>query len=69
VGALEQPRSDLSRPSPISRPYLVVRYGSFFQTVHPISGGHLSVAVEPEADPLALIEGIRTIAREHGPLE
>jgi len=49
--------------------YLVIRYGSFFQIVHPVGGGHLSVAVEPEANPLALIEVIRTLARDHGLLQ
>lgn len=30
--------------------YFVIRYGSFFQCVFPISAGHLSVALEPDAD-------------------
>jgi hypothetical protein len=34
--------------------FLVVRYGSFFQLVRPLPGGHLSVAVEPTGDPLAI---------------
>jgi hypothetical protein len=32
--------------------YVVVGYGNFFQFVVPIEGGHLSVAFEPEADPI-----------------
>jgi hypothetical protein len=34
--------------------FLVIRYGNFFQVVRPVSGGHLSVAVEPDADPLVI---------------
>jgi hypothetical protein len=34
--------------------YVVIRYGNFFQVVRPIPGGHLSVAVEPHGDPLAV---------------
>ena len=32
--------------------YVVVRYGNFFQFIVPIEGGHVSVAFEPEADPI-----------------
>ena len=32
--------------------YVVVRYGNFFQFVVPIAGGHVSVAFEPDADPI-----------------
>lgn len=34
--------------------FLLIRYGNFFQYVAPIPGGHLSVSIEPRADPLAL---------------
>jgi hypothetical protein len=40
--------------------YVVVRYDTFFQFVAPIECGHVSVAFEPEADPIAR-EGLRTI--------
>ncbi|HEX6751261.1 MAG TPA: hypothetical protein VF092_28480 [Longimicrobium sp.] len=46
--------------------YVLIRYGSFFQLVHAIPGGHLSVAFEPEANPLTLLDGVRRIAAEHG---
>ena len=32
--------------------YVVIRYGNFFQFVAPIDGGHVSVAFEPDADPI-----------------
>lgn len=33
--------------------YLIVRYGKFFQVVVPHGAGHISVAVEPDRDPIA----------------
>lgn len=38
--------------------YLIVRYGSFFQVIVPHGAGHVSVAVEPTADPTAAAEEI-----------
>jgi len=46
--------------------YLLVRYGHFFQLVHPVDGGHLSVAIEAGAEPLALLPAVRAVARAHG---
>lgn len=45
--------------------FVVIRYGHFFQLVHPIDGGHLSVAIEATADPLPLVGTIRDAARAH----
>jgi hypothetical protein len=39
--------------------YVVIRYGSFYQLVHPIPGGHLSVAIEPTADLPTMVDRIR----------
>jgi hypothetical protein len=41
--------------------YLVVRYGNFFQVVIPHDGGHVSVAVEPSADPVAAADNVRRV--------
>ncbi|HEX6418897.1 MAG TPA: hypothetical protein VFZ77_10390 [Acidimicrobiales bacterium] len=38
--------------------YVVVRYGNFFQVVVPRGAGHVSVAVEPHADPSAVAEAV-----------
>lgn len=38
--------------------YLIVRYGSFFQVVVPRESGHVSVAVEPTGDPVAVAEAV-----------
>jgi hypothetical protein len=43
--------------------YLVVRYGNFFQVVIPHEGGHVSVAVESSADPVAVADRIRQVLR------
>ena len=29
--------------------YVIVRYGNFYQFVEPVAGGHVSVALEPDA--------------------
>lgn len=33
--------------------HVIIRYGNFYQLVLPLPDGHLSVAVAPEADPVA----------------
>jgi hypothetical protein len=38
--------------------YLIVAYGSFFQLVLPVDGGHVSVAIERAASPTELVEPI-----------
>jgi hypothetical protein len=48
------------------REYVLVRYGHFFQLVHPVDGGHISVAIEPGIDPLSLVGPLRSAARAHG---
>lgn len=34
--------------------YVIIRYGKFFQIILPLADGHVSVAVEPTADPLLI---------------
>ncbi|HMC56030.1 MAG: hypothetical protein DMD35_07430 [Gemmatimonadetes bacterium] len=46
--------------------YVLVRYGRFFQLVHPVDGGHVSVAIEPDADLPALVDTVRDAARAYG---
>lgn len=41
--------------------YVVVRYGNFYQFVMPVEGGHVSVALEPDADLAAAIEALRQL--------
>jgi len=45
--------------------YLLIRYGNFFQLVHPIREGHLSVAVNPDGSPLEVVDLLRMILEKH----
>ena len=38
--------------------YVLIRYGSFFEFVAPLDQGHVSVGLEPSADPLPLVPRI-----------
>ncbi len=46
--------------------YVLIRYGNFFEVVAPISGGHVSVGLEPTSDPLPLIPRILAVASAAG---
>ena len=46
--------------------FVLIRYGRFFQLVHRVPGGHVSISIEPEADPLALVPQIRRVLAEAG---
>jgi hypothetical protein len=38
--------------------YLLIRYGSFFVVVLPLDQGHVTVGIEPSADPLPFVPRI-----------
>jgi hypothetical protein len=42
--------------------FVLIRYGSFYELVLPLPGGHLSVGIEPHADPLELVPQVRATA-------
>lgn len=46
--------------------YVVIRYGNFFTAVCPISGGHVSIGIEPAADPVSVVALVRETARGIG---
>ena len=48
--------------------YLLVRYGTCFQLVVPLAQGHLSVSLDTDADPLALVPSVITVCQRHGVL-
>src|SRR5262245_42891797 len=48
--------------------YLVIRYGAFFQYVQPLREGHISVAIEPSTEPLAVVELVRAMLKKEGML-
>ncbi len=45
--------------------YLIIRYGSFFQLVMPLKEGHISIAFEPQADPVSYVEQVTYILQDH----
>jgi hypothetical protein len=47
--------------------YVVVRYGNFFQFVAPIEGGHVSVALEPDANPIGHAQEVLRTIEAHLP--
>jgi hypothetical protein len=46
--------------------YVLVRYGSFYQLVMPVRNGHISICIEPGADPLKLVEPVGSVLIRHG---
>lgn len=42
--------------------FVLIRYGSFYELVLPLPGGHLSVGIESHADPLRLVPQVRSAA-------
>jgi hypothetical protein len=41
--------------------FVVIRYGNFYELVLPLPGGHLSVGLEPHADPLRLVPRLQAV--------
>jgi len=39
--------------------YVLIRYGVFYALVIPLSNGHLTVGIEPDADPTTIIPAIQ----------
>jgi hypothetical protein len=46
--------------------HVLVRYGNFYQLVMPIRNGHISICIEPVADPLRLVEPVQSELTRHG---
>jgi hypothetical protein len=42
--------------------FVLVRYGSFYELVLPLPGGHLSVGIESHAHPLQLAPRLQAVA-------
>jgi hypothetical protein len=45
--------------------YVLIRYGNFFQFVLPLANGHVSVCIEPDAEPISLGAQIREVVSRH----
>jgi hypothetical protein len=43
--------------------YVLVRYGNFYQFVISIAQGHVSVCIEPDADPIEIANRIDALLR------
>jgi hypothetical protein len=41
--------------------YVLIRYGSFFEYVAALREGHVSVGIEPVADPIGIVTRIREV--------
>lgn len=46
--------------------FVLIRYGNFFQFVAPLADGHISIGMEPDCDPLAVIKTVLPAVRHHG---
>ena len=42
--------------------FVLMRYGSFYELVLPLPGGHLSVGIESHVNPLQLVPRLQTVA-------
>lgn len=47
--------------------FVVIRYGNFFEYVASIAGGHISVGIERDGDPLQMAERIQHLVNERIP--
>ena len=45
--------------------YIIVRYGNFYQFIAPLIDGHISVSIEPQANPIKLVEPILHVITKH----
>ena len=45
--------------------YIIVRYGNFYQFIAPLIDGHISLSIEPQANPLKLVESIQDAIAHH----
>jgi hypothetical protein len=42
--------------------YVIIRYGSFYEFVMPVKGGHLSVGIELNSDLMKIVAAIQSLA-------
>lgn len=45
--------------------FVLIRYGNFFQFVAPLADGHISIGMEPDCDPLAVIKTVWPVLRQY----
>lgn len=44
----------------------MIRYGNFFQFVAPMTGGHISIGMEPDCNPLAVLDSLKPVLHRYG---
>jgi hypothetical protein len=44
--------------------FVAIRYGNFWQTLWPVKGGHVSLGLEPSANPIEYAKAIQTVIAE-----
>ncbi len=45
--------------------FVLIRYGNFFQFVAPLPGGHVSIGMEADCDPLKVVASALPVLRRH----
>lgn len=45
--------------------FVLIRYGNFFQFISPLAGGHISIGMEPDCNPLQVIASAMPVLRPH----
>ncbi len=45
--------------------FVLIRYGNFFQFIAPLAGGHLSIGMGPDCNPLEVIASALPVLRPH----
>jgi hypothetical protein len=46
--------------------FIMIRYGNFWQTVWPVKSGHVSLGLEPSANPIEHAKAIQAVIAELG---
>ena len=46
--------------------FVLIHYGNFFQFVAPVAGGHISIGIEPDCNPLTVLESLKPVLRRYG---
>src|SRR5215510_11813834 len=45
--------------------YVIIKYGSFFEFVMPFMDGHVSVGIQPTANPLTIASSVQNLTKEY----
>ena len=45
--------------------FVIIRYGSFYEFVMPFMDGHVSVGIQPTANPLTIASSVQNLTKEY----